>query len=88
MNEIRLSFMRSANTVGQPQGGVGPSLASQGFVTGVGTPGIVPLLPKIEGVENMIFNSFVMGTPITNLAQWNNTLVCQITFPKFWGITA
>jgi hypothetical protein len=28
-----------ANNVGQPAGGVGPSLASQGFVTGVGTPG-------------------------------------------------
>ena len=43
VNEARLSFMRSANNVGQPAGGVGPSLASQGFVTGVGTPGIVPL---------------------------------------------
>jgi hypothetical protein len=35
VNELRLSYMRSANNVGQPQGGVGPSLASQGFVTGL-----------------------------------------------------
>jgi len=73
VNEFHFSFMRSANNVGQPSGGVGPSLASQGFVTGPGTPGIVPLAPSIEGVENVIFNSFVMGTPITNLKQANNT---------------
>jgi hypothetical protein len=85
VNEVRLSFMRSANTVGQPQGGVGPSLASQGFVTGVGTPGIVPLLPKIEGVMNTIFNSFVMGVPITNLAQWNNTYGLADNFSKVLG---
>jgi hypothetical protein len=85
VNEVRLSFMRSANTVGQPQGGVGPSLASQGFMTGAGTPGIVPLLPKIEGVENVIFNSFVMGTPITNLAQWNNTFGVADNFSKVLG---
>jgi hypothetical protein len=82
VNELRLSFMRSANTVGQPQGGVGPSLASQGFLTGVGTAGIVPLLPKIEGIENVIFNSFVMGTPITNLAQWNNTFGIAENYSK------
>lgn len=85
VNELRLSFMRSNNTVGQPQGGVGPSLASQGFVTGVGTPGIVPLAPQIEGVENVIFNSFVMGVPITNLKQANNTWGINDNFAKVWG---
>src|SRR5665213_746507 len=60
VNELRLSYMRDSNNVGQPAGGVGPSLASQGFETGVGTPGIVPLAPSIEGIENVIFNSFVM----------------------------
>jgi hypothetical protein len=73
VNELRLSFMRNANNVGQPSGGVGPSLASQGFVTSLGSPGIVVLAPQIEGIENVSFNSFVMGTPTTNLAQVNNT---------------
>ncbi len=74
VNELHFSFMRSANNVGQPEGGLGVSLASQGFVTGAGTPGIFPLAPKIEGVENIVFqNAFVMGEPITNLAQANNT---------------
>ena len=73
VNELRLSYMRNSNNVGQPAGGVGPSLASQGFVTGPGTPGIAVLAPRIEGIENVRFNSFVLGTPITNLAQANNT---------------
>ncbi|HEY6341005.1 MAG TPA: carboxypeptidase regulatory-like domain-containing protein [Bryobacteraceae bacterium] len=85
VNEVRVAFMRSSNTVGQPQGGVGPSLASQGFLTGVGTPGIVPLAPKIEGVENVIFNEFTMGLPITNLAQANNTWSANDIFSRVVG---
>jgi hypothetical protein len=85
VNELRLSYMRSANNVGEPSGGVGPSLASQGFVTGPGTPGIVPLAPSIEGIENVVFPSFVMGTPITNLKQANNTYAIIDNFSKVWG---
>ena len=85
VNELRLSFMRSANNVGQPAGGVGPSLASQGFVTGPGTPGIVPLAPQIEGIENVMFNSFTIGTPITNLTQANNTFAVIDNFSKVIG---
>jgi hypothetical protein len=85
VNELRLSFMRNANNVGQPSGGVGPTLASQGFVTGLGTSGIVPLAPEIEGIENVIFNSFVMGTPITNLTQANNTYSILDNFSKVHG---
>jgi hypothetical protein len=85
VNEVHLSFMRGNNTVGQPVGGVGTTLASQGFVTGPGTPGIVPLAPSIEGVENVVFNSFVMGTPITNLAQVNNTFSVMDNFSKVLG---
>ncbi|HSR06591.1 MAG TPA: TonB-dependent receptor [Bryobacteraceae bacterium] len=85
VNELRLSYMRNANNVGQPAGGVGPSLASQGFVTGPGTPGIVVLAPKIEGIENVSFNSFVMGTPTTNLAQANNTFALLDNISKVYG---
>jgi hypothetical protein len=85
VNELRLSYMRDSNNVGQPAGGVGPSLASQGFVTGVGTPGIVPLAPDIEGIENTIFNSFVIGTPITNLKQANNTYALSDNISRVWG---
>jgi hypothetical protein len=83
VNELHFSFLRSANNVGQPEGGLGVSLASQGFVTGAGTPGIFPLAPKIEGVENIVFqNAFVMGEPITNLAQANNTFAVNDSVSK------
>ncbi|MBZ5633411.1 MAG: carboxypeptidase regulatory-like domain-containing protein [Acidobacteriia bacterium] len=85
VNEVRLSFMRSFNNVGKPVGGVGPSLASQGFVTGPGTPGIVALAPDIEGIENVTLNAITFGTPITNLTQANNTYSATDNFSKVLG---
>ncbi len=73
VNEFHLGYLRNNNIVGQPKGGLGVSLASQGFVTGAGTPGIYVQAPQFEGVENITFPTFVMGVPITNLTQVNNT---------------
>jgi hypothetical protein len=72
-NLAHISYLRNAAAAGQPRGGVGVSLASQGFVTGVGTSGIVPQLPNIEGVENVIFNSYTFGIDVTSLFQAENT---------------
>ena len=85
VNELRLSYMRDANNVGDPVGGVGPSLASQGFVTGPGTPGIVVLAPRIEGIENVTLSSLSFGTPVTNLTQANNTFAVIDNFSKVIG---
>jgi hypothetical protein len=71
--ELHLGYLRNANIIGQPKGGLGVSLASQGFTTGTGTPGIVVQAPQFEGVENITFPTFVMGVPITNETQINNT---------------
>ncbi len=49
VNEAHFSFMRSSNVVGQPAGGLGTQLPSQGFVVGAGTAGIFPLDPAIDG---------------------------------------
>ena len=49
VNQAHGSYMRNAATAGQPVGGQGTTLASQGFVTGQNTPGIVPLLPRSRG---------------------------------------
>jgi hypothetical protein len=73
VNEFHAGYLRNANIIGQPKGGLGVSLASQGFTTGMGTPGIVVQAPQLEGVENITFPSFVMGVPITNETQVNNT---------------
>jgi hypothetical protein len=73
INEFHAGYLRNDNIIGRPKGGLGVSLASQGFTTGVGTPGIVVQAPQFEGVENITFPTFAMGVPITNEAQINNT---------------
>ena len=85
VNEFHIGFLRNVNNVGQPRGGLGVSLQSQGFVTGAGTPGIVVQAPQFEGVENIVFPSFVMGVPVTNVNQWNNTLYLSNTVSKVVG---
>ncbi len=85
VNEFRFSFMRDANILGQPVGGVGPSLASQGFTTGPGTLGIVPLDPKIEGVENVVFNNYTIGINTTGMSQFDNSFEALDNFSKVVG---
>jgi hypothetical protein len=66
LNEVHLSYMRNANVVGQPRGGVGPTLAEQGFTN------IVALKPATEGIENVAFNDFTIGVDTTALVQTEN----------------
>jgi hypothetical protein len=85
VNEFHFSFMRDATDLGHPIGGVGVSLASQGFVVGANTPGIVPLSPKTEGVESVNFNNFSIGTNTNELKQVNNTFQWRDNFSKVVG---
>ena len=85
VNEFHFSFMRDATDLGQPVGGVGTSLASQGFVVGPNTPGIVALSPKTEGVESVDFNNFSIGTNTNELKQVNNTFQWRDNFSKVVG---
>jgi len=79
INELRFGYMRTANDVGRPVGGVGPTLASQGFA------GIVPLAPQIEGIENVAFNDFTIGVDTTGAKQANNTYQWSDSFSKVAG---
>jgi hypothetical protein len=85
INELRFAYMRTANHIGQPVGGVGPTLASQGFVDSTGRPGIVPLAPQIEGIENVAFNDFTIGVDTTGVVQANNTFQWSDNFSKVAG---
>jgi hypothetical protein len=71
VNELHAGYLRNANIIGQPKGGLNVSLASQGFNSG--PDGIFVQAPQFEGVENITFPTFVLGVPITNLTQVNNT---------------
>lgn len=73
VNEFHISYLRDANNVGRPVGGVGPSLVSQGFVDATGNATIHALSPEIEGVENVSFNDFTIGIDTTGETQVNNT---------------
>ncbi len=85
LNEFHFSYMRFANNAGTPIGGVGPSLASQGFVDASDAPGIVTLAPAIEGVENVAFNDFTFGVDTTGLTQANNTFQWADNFSRVLG---
>jgi hypothetical protein len=74
VNEFHAGYLRNANIIGQPEGGLGVTLASQGFASGAnGGPGIDVQAPQFEGVENITFPTFAMGVPTTNMTQINNT---------------
>jgi Carboxypeptidase regulatory-like domain len=85
VNEFHAGALRNANVIGQPNGGLGVSLAAQGFVDASGAPGFTVQAPQFGGVENVVFPSFVMGLPITNETQVNNTLYLSDTFSKVIG---
>lgn len=79
LNEAHASYMRNGNAVGQPRGGVGPSLAEQGFT------GIVPLKPSTEGIENVAFNDFTTGVDTTALVQAENIYEVSDAFSRIEG---
>jgi hypothetical protein len=79
LNEFHLSYMRNANHVGQPEGGVGPSLAAQGFA------GIVPLKPSTEGIENVAFNDFTLGVDTTAIVQAENIYEVSDAFSRIFN---
>ncbi|MGA8012386.1 MAG: carboxypeptidase-like regulatory domain-containing protein [Candidatus Acidiferrales bacterium] len=85
VNEFHAGLIRNSNDIGEPHGGLGVSLTSQGFATGAGTTGITVQAPALEGVENIVFPSFIMGVPITNVNQWNNTLYLSDSVSKVVG---
>jgi len=85
VNELHFSYMRAFNDLGKPQGGLGISLVSQGFITASGAPSIVALDPRGEGVENLVFNNFSTGTNTNELKQANNTVQLLDNFSKVVG---
>lgn len=86
VNEARFSFFRTATHLNQPKGGQVP-LSSLGFVTGVGTQGIIPnAYPGFpEYVPQIYFNSFDIGAPPLITFQPNNTYMVSDGFSKVTG---
>jgi len=83
VNELRVSYMRDFNNLGQQQGGVGTGLASQGFTTG--PAGIIPGDPKTEGIESIMFNKINFGTNPFSLVQTDSNYQAQDNLSKVVG---
>jgi hypothetical protein len=84
-NEVHFSYMRDVTNLGQPIGGLGVSLESQGFTNADGTPSIVSLDPKGVGVANLNFNSYSTGAAANQLIQTNNVFQVTDAFSKVLG---
>jgi hypothetical protein len=85
VNEFHVGYLSNANVIGQPKGGLGVSQAAQAFSTSTAGGGFLVQSPQFQGVENIAFPSFVMGVPITNETQINNTLYLSDTFSRVMG---
>jgi hypothetical protein len=87
VNEFRMTFTRAASLSGQP---IDPkvTLSSLGFVTGVGTLGIVNSGPdEWQSVPPISLSgqvSFSFGRVIGNLGQYNNTYRASDSFSKIY----
>ena len=89
VNEVRVSYVRNAINLAQPQGGVGSkySLSNLGFVTpwNSTTGGISPIAPQLEGVPYITYNSFNIGVPQVSTRQSNNMYQMLDNFTKVKG---
>jgi hypothetical protein len=84
VNDALFSYMRNINHLGIPKGGLGVSLADQGFASSANA-GILPLYPDQEGVESVVFNSFSLGTVPFRNDQTNQTYSFRDTFSDSIG---
>lgn len=88
VNEFRFSYLRTANHLFTPQGGLGPSLSSLGFVSGFDQPGgIGPISPSLQGVPSISFATLGLniGVPSDTTRQFNNTFQWQDNYTKIIG---
>jgi hypothetical protein len=88
VNEARLSFFRTVLHKDNPAGSFA-KLSDLGFITGVGTLGIVPLPDYPQYVPQLIFpnigNGLNIGVPTLNTFQPNTTYAISDVFSKTKG---
>jgi len=86
VNEFRLSFFRTATITNKPTSSFA-SLSSLGFVTGLGTLGIIPSGPAgfPQTVPPMYFNDFSIGVNTLTTQQPDNTWQVSDGFSKIIG---
>jgi hypothetical protein len=86
VNEFRSSFFRTKTNTNKPAGGFA-KLSDLGFITGIGTLGIIPSGPPgfPEAVPQIGFNSFGIGEPTLTTLEANNTWMLSDGLSKVLG---
>jgi hypothetical protein len=79
VNELRFNYVRNVAFQNAPDGGLGVSLASQGFT------GIVPEAPNFQGVQTVSFNNYSIGASSSFLQLYDNTYQVLDNFSKVIG---
>ncbi len=89
VNEFRVSFFRTATTTNKPTSSFA-SLSNLGFVTGLGTLGIIPSGPPgfPQTLPPEYFNNFSLGVNTLTTYQPNNTWQVSDGFSKILGAHA
>lgn len=86
VNDVRVVYLRNVNYIGNPEGGLGVSLASLGFNTPWNsTGGLGNVSPSLAGVPNVSFNNYSFGVPSTTFDQFNNTFQVIDNFTRTVG---
>lgn len=86
VNDLRFTYMRIINHLGNPVEGTGVSLASLGFTTPWGpTGGLSNINPVLTGVPAITLNNYNFGTPVDTLNQYNNMFQVLETFAQTIG---
>lgn len=73
VTETRVSYLRNANLLGQPQGGLGVTPSEEGFAT-ASQGGFLPQSPTQQGVISVNFNNYTIGSSPFTLNQIDNTV--------------
>ncbi len=86
VNQFHFSYLRTANIYAEPQGGLGPSMTSLGFVGSFTAPGgIGSVVPQFQGVPLMQFNNYNFGLPDGTTGQYNNTFQWLDNYSRVLG---
>jgi hypothetical protein len=84
VTEARLSYLRNANDLGRPQGGLGVAPAQEGFVSAA-QGGFLPQAPAQLGVVSVAFNNYTIGSSPFTLDQVDDTYQAYGAITRTFG---
>lgn len=84
VNEVRLSYMRDTNLLGEATQGLGISPQTQGFAT-LANGGFLVQNPAAAGIESVVFNNYTIGTTAFSQNQTDSVYEASDNFTRTLG---